>query len=139
MIFLFCSALTKFSILVFQRKLIARTNNPWIRHAVDAAIVFTALYLVAFVLVLLLVCSPTSASWESLDITYTKPYHCVNRRVIDPLVGALNVFSDVYALVIPELVIARLQMGRTQKIVLYVIFGSGLLYVEKLEYGQPGC
>jgi hypothetical protein len=61
-------------------------------------------------------------------------------RCIDPnaslLVSALNVVSDVSMLVIPLVVVSRLQLPRKSKRILSVVFGSGILYVVTLLYSQ---
>jgi len=95
--------------------------------AIYAAIGFTIAYLVGTVIFLCFTCSPTSAYWESLNVSYSKPYTCINTTVIDPLVVALSVFSDSYSLIIPQTVIWRLKMPRRQKLMLYAIFASGFV------------
>ncbi|KAF2672564.1 hypothetical protein BT63DRAFT_130797 [Microthyrium microscopicum] len=126
-LFLASNCLTKLSVLHFQRRLIQRTHNPIILRAIDLGIAFTIVYFFAFVLFLMFACSPTNASWKSMNINYNQPYKCVHRNVIDPMVGALSAVSDVYALIVPEILIYKLRMERKKKVVLYIIFGSGLI------------
>ena len=97
--------------------------------AIYGAIAFSIIYLTAYLLFLVLICSPTSATWLSLNITYTHHYKCGQRKVADPLVGALSVFSDVYALVIPQIVVSSMKLPWRQKIALNAVFSTGLLYV----------
>ena len=121
------SCLIKISILLFYRRLVQRTTSRLMQMAIYFAISFTVVYMIATVTVLFVVCLPTSSYWESLDVSYTKPYKCINTTVIDPLIVALSVFSDTYSLIIPHIVIRRLKMPKREKLMLYVIFGSGLV------------
>jgi hypothetical protein len=91
------------------------------------AIAFTIAYTLIFYFFLVFVCNPSRAAWESLNITYRHPYHCISRREADPMAGIASVVSDAYALIIPEIVISRLNMPRGQKIVLYCIFSCGVM------------
>lgn len=127
--FFISTSLTKISILLFYRRLVDRAYGRVMQWAIYAAIAFSIAYLAGFLLFLVFVCSPTSAVWNSLDITYSQPYKCVSRRVADPLAGALSVFSDVYSLAIPEVVVSSMRLPWRQKIALYGIFSTGLLYV----------
>lgn len=95
--------------------------------AIYCAIGFTIAYMLGAVLVLVFTCSPTNAYWESLSGSYSKSYKCINTSVIDPLIVALSVFSDTYALVLPQIVIYQLKMSRREKLMLYGIFASGFL------------
>lgn len=54
---------------------------------------------------------------------------CVSRAVVDPLSGILSAVGDIYAIIIPEIVVARLKLPRGRKIVLYAIFGAGAVVV----------
>lgn len=94
--------------------------------AINGLIVFTIVYLFSFVLFLSAVCSPTNASWKSLNINYNKPYKCADRGIFDPMWGVVSVISDAYAIVLPELLVKRLQISFRQKIVLWVVFGCGI-------------
>jgi len=97
--------------------------------AIYAAIVFSIITMAAFLLFLFLICTPTSATWLSLNVTYDQPYKCGDRRGADPLVGALSVFSDVYSLIIPQVVVSGMQLPWRQKLALNAIFSTGLVYV----------
>lgn len=46
------------------------------------------------------------------------------------MAGVINVISDAYVLVIPELGAYRLKMQRRKKIVLFALFGSGAMVVS---------
>lgn len=53
----------------------------------------------------------------------------MNRRVVDPVNGVLSVFTDVYSLVIPGIIVSRLTMPWNRKIMLYLVFFCGLIVV----------
>ena len=121
------SCLIKISILLFYRRLVQRTHSRFMQMAIYFAINFTIFYMIATVVLLFVVCLPTNSYWKSLDVSYTKPYKCINTTVLDPLIVALSVFSDFYSLIIPQIVIRQLQMARREKLMLYGIFASGFV------------
>lgn len=127
--FLASTCLSKLSVLTFQRRLLQRTHNPRYTRAIDCAIVFTVMFWLAFFLFLIFSCTPTRAAWKSMDITYDEPFKCRHRNIPDPMTGILSVASDIYALIIPELLIYKLRLERKTKLILYLVFGSGLLVV----------
>jgi hypothetical protein len=121
------TCLTKISILIFYRRLIERSYSRVMQWTIYIAIAFTMAYFFIFFFFLVLVCNPSRASWESLNIGYRHAYHCGSRREADPLAAIVSVFSDAYAIVLPEIAISRLNMPRGQKIVLYCIFSCGMM------------
>jgi len=127
--FLLSTSCTKISILLFYRRLVDRSYSKWIQRGIYLAIGFTVVYLLVFTLFLAFFCSPSTAAWQSLDLSYNKTYRCADRAIADPLVGFVSAFSDIYAIAIPEIVVSRLKMPRRQKIVLYAVFGAGLIVV----------
>jgi len=62
-----------------------------------------------------------------MDISYAKPYKCTRRHIPDLLVGVISIISDVYALMLPEVMIYQLRIDKRTKRVLYLIFGAGAL------------
>lgn len=126
-LFLTSLCLTKISVLLFYRRLIDRSHSPWISKSIWLAIIFTLIYFFSFLLVLIFSCNPTEATWKSLDLAWTGKYTCADRQVVDPLNGVLSIFSDVYSMVIPILVVTRLNIPANRKAVLYLIFCFGLI------------
>lgn len=127
LIFTYCTVLIKISILIFHRRLILRSENRLLLYAIYFAIGFTIAYAIGLTMYLIFICSPTAASWKSLNILYSQPYTCGYRGVLDPIWGVLSVASDIYAIVLPELFIRKLQVTLKQKLALSFIFGCGLL------------
>jgi hypothetical protein len=69
-----------------------------------------------------LICRPLSAYWESYDFSYDKEFTCIDGNVLTPVSGVLGVISDVYAVLLPCLMLRHydLDVPRRQKIVLNV-------------------
>jgi hypothetical protein len=128
-LFLAAMTLTKVSVLLFFRRLVDRSFNKWITYAIWLAVAFTIAYFFAFTLFLVLACTPVEASWKSLNLMWKRPYHCVDRELVDTLVGALSVFSDLYAMLIPIYIVSKLKMQLSRKIVLYGVFCCGLVVI----------
>jgi hypothetical protein len=130
-LFLISLCLTKISVLLFFRRLIDHSSSSHITIAVWAAIAFTIAYYFAFALFLVFACHPVKASWKSLNIAWglRNKYQCVDRRYVDPLVGVLSVFSDLYSMAIPVYIVSKLKMEKKKKLVLYGVFCCGLVVV----------
>ncbi|KAF2427553.1 hypothetical protein EJ08DRAFT_637272 [Tothia fuscella] len=62
-------------------------------------------------------------------ITIGVKYHCADRNIVDVLVGALSVFSDLYSMVIPVYIVSKVKIERKQKMVLYAVFCCGLMVI----------
>jgi hypothetical protein len=127
--FLISTAATKISILLFYRRLIDRTINEHLLWGIYGGIAYNIAYMLAIIIFLATFCTPVSASWRSLDLGYTEKYKCASRAIPDPLAGVLSAAGDIYAIVIPEIVVAQLRLPQRRKIILYAIFGSGAVVV----------
>ncbi len=97
--------------------------------ATISAIVFTACYCVAIVLALIFNCNPTEAYWKAYSLSYTKPYTCANTKNLNPLAGALSVFSDLYSVVLPMGMLRHFAASKRQKLALNAVFSLGLIVV----------
>ncbi|KIW03331.1 uncharacterized protein PV09_05543 [Verruconis gallopava] len=127
--FLISTCATKISILLFYRRLVNGSFSKLLQWSIYVGIAFIVAYLLTFTIFLGVFCSPSSASWQSLDLSYMKPYKCVDRAIVDPLVGIISAASDIYAIVIPEIIVKKLKLPQRRKVILYVIFGAGLVVV----------
>jgi hypothetical protein len=101
MSFLISTCCTKISILLFYRRLVVGTFTKRWKYATFGAIVFTALYCIAFSLALILNCHPLDAYWKAYDLEYMETYHCINTKPLNPVAGLLSVISDLYAVFLP--------------------------------------
>lgn len=89
----------------------------------------TVAYCLAFVLVLILNCTPTSAYWASYNPAYKEDYHCVRTTSLNTLSGVLSVLSDLYSVVLPVGAFWKLEVGKRQRWALNTVFSMGLLVV----------
>jgi hypothetical protein len=116
------------SILTFYYRLISGTQNRRIMWLINIGIIIVAVYLVFWILYLVFMCQPTRSSWLSLDLRYTD-YTCLERRISDIMSGVTSVSTDIYALLLPELVVKSIQVSWTRKLVLYSVLGCNVLTI----------
>ena len=127
------SGATKASILLFYRRLVTGTLDRRWKLAIYLALAFHALYLVGLTLGYFLICRPLEAYWMTFDIHWKAQhegqYTCVSAQAVNPVVGVLSVVSDVYAVVLPFVILHhyKLEVSRWQRIGLHFIFAAGLL------------
>lgn len=115
--------------LFFYRRLTKGSYNRRWKFAVIIAIAVTIFYCVAFVLVLILSCSPTEAYWKVFAPGYTEKYSCTDTRWTNVLSGVLSVVTDFYSVLLPFLMLWNFEAPRRQKIALNALFSLGLLIV----------
>ncbi|KAK3110209.1 hypothetical protein LTR53_015732 [Teratosphaeriaceae sp. CCFEE 6253] len=127
--FLVATCCTKISVLLFYRRLVQGTFSKRWRLATIGAILFTACYCISFSLALILNCRPTEAYWKSFSLAYTADYTCADTRNLNPLSGALSVFSDFYSVVLPMAMLRHFEAPKRQKMALNAVFSLGLLVV----------
>ncbi|KIW66496.1 hypothetical protein PV04_05827 [Phialophora macrospora] len=125
--FLLGNACTKISILLVYRKISARSHITWFIRLTWAAIALTVAYTVGLVLELVFVCRPLESYWKSYRLDYAGEYTCGNEQIPIVFSAAASVFSDVYASILPMLVVKNLNMTNRQRLSLYALFSAGLL------------
>lgn len=125
--FLLGTGCTKVSILLVYRRISTGSNSEWFIKLTWVAIAFTATYVSALLLELMLVCRPLNAYWKFYSPTYNEPFTCANERVPVLLSAAASMVSDIYASVLPMLLVRKLHLSRRQRISLFVLFSAGLL------------
>ena len=120
---------TKFSVLLFYRRMVVDTISKRWKYAIWAALGFTTVYFIGVLLTLSFVCQPLEAYWMSYDFEWHKPYHCVEATALNPVIGVLSIVSDLYAVALPCVMLQHyeLDVPRKQKIGLNVIFALGTL------------
>jgi hypothetical protein len=127
--FIIATCCNKVSVLLFYRRLTQGTFSKRWRYATIGAITFTVLYALAFILALVLNCQPTEAYWKSYSLDYTKSYKCADTRNLNPVSGALSVFSDLYSVILPMGMLRHFDAPKRQKMALNAVFSLGLLVV----------
>ena len=103
-------------------------SRLWI-YAIWTALALTAGMFVALIITYCLICQPLSAYWLSYDVNYDKSYTCINGDISSPLSGILSIISDLYAVVLPCVMLYHydLEVARSQKIALNAIFALGTI------------
>lgn len=131
MVYLISTTCVKVSVLLFYRRLVAGTYSKRWKYATWAAIAFTVGYCVSFIFVLIFGCQPTQAYWLSYDVQYllTQEFYCVDAKTANLAAGILSVVSDLYAVLLPCLMLRHFDAPRKQKIALNLVFSFGLLVV----------
>jgi len=131
-LFLWSTAFTKVSVLLFYRRLVAGTYSKRFKWAVWSAIAFIITYTSILFILLLATCVPLESYWRRLEPTYTHDYHCASTSLqggVSKLGGALSVITDFYSVLLPAILLLRIQITRRQRIGLVFIFGLGFLVV----------
>lgn len=129
-LFLFSSAFTKISVLLFYRRLVAGTCSRRYKYALWIAIFIVVAYSVTFLVLLCVTCTPIQAAWRNVDPTYTEPWHCVSpaeQDSISKLGGALSVVTDFYSVLLPAVLVLQLKITRRQRLGLMAVFGVGFM------------
>ncbi|RMZ92295.1 hypothetical protein DV736_g464, partial [Chaetothyriales sp. CBS 134916] len=122
---------TKISVLLYYRR-ISVTFSRNFMIATWVGIVYNVLYMVAFCLVLLSLCTPISAYWNSFSgkwVDHHPNYRCNAESIEFPLSGVFSVIGDLYSALLPMLVIFNLDLPLREKFSLYALFSMALLVV----------
>ena len=128
-LFLISTCATKTSVLLFYRRMVKDAySRKWL-YAIWAALFGLFAYFVAVLFTYCFICQPLSAYWESYDFNYNKTYTCINGDILSPLVGVLSIISDLYAVLLPSVMLRHynLDVPKRQKIGLNIIFALGLM------------
>ncbi|KAF2098059.1 hypothetical protein NA57DRAFT_76856 [Rhizodiscina lignyota] len=131
-LFIPASCFNKVSVLLFYQRVVEGTCSRYYKVSVWVALIFCVLYSIVFEFLLFTICRPVEAIWMRYDPTYTANYHCVSpftETWTTQLAGALSVFSDFYALLLPGFLLMQLNIPMRQKVGLYCIFGLGFSVV----------
>lgn len=87
---------------------------------------FVAAYSFAGFLVLIFPCNPVAAAWNPV-LAASPDTTCINRPADDVAQAGLNIFSDLFILILPMRTIWNLQLPIRQKISVSSIFAVGVL------------
>ncbi|KAL8692585.1 MAG: hypothetical protein Q9224_003927 [Gallowayella concinna] len=114
----------KLSILLFLNRLFG--INRRFRLTVYAAIACVVSYCLIMVLLIIFRCTPVAATWDLMR----ERTHCVDLINIDIAIGALNIPSDIFILLLPIPMLRKLQMPLHKKLGLGIIMATGILTLE---------
>lgn len=125
--------LTKVSVLMFYRRMVQGTYNPKFRWAIWGAIAFVIAYTVAFFVLTFTSCRPFVALWQQYNpdwLAKNPHFFCADIVIatqLSQLIGALSVVTDFYSVMLPAVLIFKIQITKRQKYGLLFIFGMGYL------------
>lgn len=80
------------------------------------------LWMVQIILTAVLLCQPTSLSWDP-----NARGHCGDQTIAYSAVGVVDLITDVVILALPIRMVLRLQISSAHKIALSCIFGAGFM------------
>jgi hypothetical protein len=136
-LFLVSTAMTKLSVLMFYRRLVVGTCSRLFKWAIWVAMGIIFASTIIWVVLLYYTCTPYQAYWRQYDVTYDTTFTCKSADLLvltSRLVGSTSVITDFYSVLLPAILLMRIQISRKQRIGLMFIFGLGFLYVPLLPY-----
>jgi hypothetical protein len=132
--YLYSTACTKLSVLMFHRRLVEGTVSRGFKLAIWCAILFVLAQTITFSVLVLSSCQPIPMIWYQYIPQWVAAHpeaSCApQHRIIwiSYLSGALSVFSDFFSVMLPGALLLKIQISKRQKWGLMVIFGVGFLY-----------
>ncbi|CBF87153.1 CFEM domain-containing protein [Aspergillus nidulans FGSC A4] len=117
-----CLAVIKISMLLLYLRIFPNRN---LRIATFIMLAIVSMWGVAYTLVIIWICSPRSFAWLGWDGEHTGT--CVNSMVVQVSHAILNIVFDVIVLGMPLPVLLRLDMSKTKKAGVCVMFLTGFI------------
>lgn len=117
--------LTKLSILALYLRIFP---NVWFRLVVKWMIAALIVFSLTSIGATILQCQPIARNWN-----HELPGKCFGLVKFWYFNASISIFSDLVILFLPMPLIAALQLPRSQKLGLVVIFGLGALFVLSLS------
>ncbi|KAL4745590.1 hypothetical protein BDW72DRAFT_211229 [Aspergillus terricola var. indicus] len=117
----FAIASTKLSVLALYHRIFPK---PVLRRIVIFTAIFVVLWLMTMELVLGFQCRPIQRFWDQ-DVDGD----CFNLVAFSYFTNITNLVTDLWILVLPLPIILRLQVSRSKKIRLSLLFSVGLAYI----------
>ena len=123
--------MVKISILLFYRRLNARSITRTFRIATWISIIAIAVFCLSFVLILVFSCDHISAFWNQFDVVRQATgykYHCWVNEAADLLSASIiSAVLDAVTAFLPTFLYWNLQIPRRQKVALGAIFALGYI------------
>jgi hypothetical protein len=116
-------AFAKVSICCFYFRIMP---NRVFRIVVYGTIGFVSAYSFAGFLVVIFSCNPVAASWDPV-LAASPDTTCINRPADYVIQAGLNIFSDLFVLILPMHTVWNLQLPIRQKITVSSILAVGIL------------
>lgn len=124
---------TKLSILLLFLRIFVPNGRGTTYYVIHVLIWLNLFFYIANVPIEIWPCIPRKKLW-----TPSLPGHCLNNERVFVAGGAINVVSDFAILLLPVVLISRLQMPMKKKIGVSAIFATGFLQVFPLSVAFPG-
>lgn len=113
----------KFAILLLYQRVFDTGSNRWFGKAVKVCLVLQGIDTIIYLGLIIFECVPIAAVWDK-SITNAK---CLNLRAV-ALIGSISsIATDVILIILPMPVLWRLQVSRTKRIGLALIFSVASL------------
>lgn len=133
LLYVLTSSLIKTSVLLFYRRLDARSISRTFRLATHCSILFILLYLTAFIIVLCTGCRPLEAFWNQFDVKLQLEgyaYSCWYSEEADIMAATIiSAVQDAITAGLPTLLYWGLRIPRRQKIALTAVFAASYIVV----------
>lgn len=124
-LFTLASGFTRLSLCAFYYRLVKDSGITWFKWAVHATVAFTIIVSIAFVLLIVFLCTPV----EYWEYPPTTGGHCLPEGSVTLAAGVINIANDVLTAVVPIPLIMRLKMPLRQRIGVCVLFGLGFIVI----------
>ena len=112
--------LIKYSILCLYIRIFP---NLWLKRAIYAFMVFTALFTVPLIFLAAFQCIPVHAIW---DLQEQETAKCIDYIAVLRLTVAYEIIAETILFSLPIPIVWKLQMQTTKKIQLLVFFSLGI-------------
>lgn len=129
-LYVLSSSMVKISVLLFYRRLSVNFTRTFL-WATWIGIGINVTYMVTFILGLILICRPLDAYWNSFNPAWAKThkYSCGAENITLPVSSAISVLTDLYATLVPMLLITSIKKSMKEKVALYSLFSLGFVVV----------
>lgn len=144
--YVMAACLIKISVLFFHRHLASHAFSKRFKWTVYTCITSVVLYLIIYLFVCIIPCTPIDAFWQGFNFTYaaTHKFHCLPAATLTVGSAVISLAQDFVAAALPLSVFAGLKLQRTQKVALIGVFAMGFFscaagtlrvyYIYKIYY-----
>ncbi|KAH9838913.1 integral membrane protein [Teratosphaeria destructans] len=125
-VFVLAATFTRLSLCLFYYRLVKDSGLTWFSWLVHFSVAFTLAICVAFVLLIIFLCTPVKYYWEFPPTTSGQ---CLDEGKATLAAGIINILADVLTTLVPVPLVMRLKMPLRQRIGCAVIFGMGFIVI----------
>ena len=120
--YLYGLSFTKLSVLLFYRRLTSGSISRWYKTVIYVAIGIVVGYTIAYTIGYLVVCKPIEYYWQLYSLTWLVEHpgaSCMSgdaRSKATIAAGVLSVFTDLYTVLLPMIVLRTLRINPRAKL-----------------------